>query len=206
MDTGIIILLIILFIGTLCVVFQRPLVDFLFRYCSLGSLLDKLNNAFLSRDEKECLKQEREFRNASPEELRPRWLAILDKFAGKYPESQEIPESLRENLPQELADFFSEYDFLKIGEIALLDKRALASVKVGGQTYIVIGKDEPDDTLFVIRLNSMKTSSCPVFAIDPDLDCAENLNVNTRPESGYRSIRNFVCLMSLYYGENNDSE
>ena len=114
MDTGIIILLIILFIGTLCVVFQRPLVDFLFRYCSLGSLLDKLNGAFLSHDEKERLKQKREFQNATPEELRPRWLAILDKFAGKYPESQEIPESLRENLPQELADFFSEYDFLKI--------------------------------------------------------------------------------------------
>jgi len=132
--TGITILLIILFIGTLCVVFQRPLVDFLFRYCSLGSLLDKLNGAFLSRDEKERLKQEREFRNASPEELQIRWLAILDKFAGKYPESREIPESLRENLPQELADFFSEYDFLKIGEVALLDKKALASVKVGGQT------------------------------------------------------------------------
>ena len=59
MDTGIIILLIILFIGTLCVVFQRPLVDFLFRYCSLGSLLDKLNGAFLSHDEKERLKQKR---------------------------------------------------------------------------------------------------------------------------------------------------
>lgn len=53
MDTGIIILLIILFIGTLCVVFQRPIVDFLFRYCSFGTLLDKLNGAFLSRDEKE---------------------------------------------------------------------------------------------------------------------------------------------------------
>ena len=73
MDTGIIILLIILFIGTLCVVFQRPLVDFLFRYCSLGSLLDKLNGAFLSRDEKERLKQEREFRNAPPEELQTRF-------------------------------------------------------------------------------------------------------------------------------------
>ena len=59
MDIGIIILLIILFIGTLCVVFQRPLVDFLFRYCSLGSLLDKLNGAFLSHDEKERLKQKR---------------------------------------------------------------------------------------------------------------------------------------------------
>ena len=87
MDTGIIILLIILFIGTLCVVFQRPLVDFLFRYCSLGSLLDKLNGAFLSRDEKERLKQEREFRNATPEELQPRWLAVFDRFAGKYPRS-----------------------------------------------------------------------------------------------------------------------
>ena len=49
-------LLIILFIGTLCVVFQRPIVDFLFRYCSFGTLLDKLNGAFLSRDEKERLK------------------------------------------------------------------------------------------------------------------------------------------------------
>ena len=104
--TGIIILLLILFVGTLCVVFQRPLVDFLFRYCSFGTLPDKLNDAFLSR----------------------------------------------------------------------------------------------------IRADSVKKSSCPVFAIDPDPDCAENLTVNARPESGYRSLRNFVCLTSLFYGENNDSE
>ena len=63
-----IILAIVLVLGTICVVFQRQVVIFLFRYCALSKLLDKLGTCFLSGHEKELSKQEERIRNATEEE------------------------------------------------------------------------------------------------------------------------------------------
>jgi hypothetical protein len=195
-----IILAIVLVLGIICVVFQRPVVNFLFRYCALGKLLDKLGTCFLSRHEKELSKQEERIRNATEEELLAQWLSIVKEHAGKYNENCAVPEKLSKYLPEELLKFFTEYDFLNIGGIVILDKMALKQIKVGGIDYIVIGQDAPD-SLFVIQADIVNGRPCQVFMIDSELECQENLEVNTRPESAYRSIRQFVCLMSLYYGE-----
>ena len=195
-----IILAIVLFIGTICILFQRQVVNILFRYCALGKLLDKLGMCFLSRGEKELSQREERFRNASEEELLPQWLSIVKEHAGKYNETCAVPDKMSKNLPEELLKFFAEYDFLDIGGTAILDKKALKQIKVGGTDYIVIGQDAPD-SLFVIRADIVNGRPCHVFMIDSELECQENLEVNTRPESAYRSIRQFVCLMSLYYGE-----
>ena len=195
-----IILAIVLVLGTICVVFQRQVVNFLFRYCALGKLLDRLGTCFLSRHEKELSKQEERIRNATEEELLAQWLSIVKEHAGNDNEICTVPEKLSENLPEELLKFFAEYDFLDIGGTVILDKKALKQIKVGGTDYIVIGQDAPD-SLFVIRADIVNGRPCHVFMIDSELECQENLEVNTRPESAYRSIRQFVCLMSLYYGE-----
>lgn len=200
-----IILAIVLVLGTICVVFQRQVVIFLFRYCALGKLLDKLGTCFLSGHEKELSKQEERIRNATEEELLAQWLSIVKEHAGNYNEICTVPEKLSENLPEELLKFFAEYDFLDIGGTVILDKKALKQIKVGGIDYIVIGQDAPD-SLFVIRADIVNGRPCHVFMIDSELECQENLEVNTRPESAYRSIRHFVCLMSLYYGEQTYNE
>ena len=97
-----IILAIVLVLGTICVVFQRQVVNFLFRYCALGKLLDRLGTCFLSRHEKELSKQEERIRNATEEELLAQWLSIVKEHAGNYNEICTVPEKLSENLPEEL--------------------------------------------------------------------------------------------------------
>ena len=204
--TATIVLVVVLIAGTCCVIFQKQVVDFLFRFCALGKLMDKLNSCFLSRQEKEAVRREAYLRNASPEKLREEYRAILAAHAGKYPEPAPLFEAQNSSLPAGLRDFFAEYDFLNIGGDHILDAKALEPVVIGGKRYIIIGRDARENALFVIPANSENSASCPVFMIDPELDCAENLNINTRLENGYGSLRNFVCLMLLYYGETNDCE
>ena len=67
--TATIILAVVLIAGTFCVIFQKQVVDFLFRFCSLGRLMDKLKPCFLSRQEKEAVRREAYLRNAPPEKL-----------------------------------------------------------------------------------------------------------------------------------------
>ena len=83
----------------------------------------------------------------------------------------------------------------------MLDVRAVKPVAVGGKPYTVIGRDTQENALFVIPSDMGNSVSSPVFMIDSDLNCAENLEVNTQLESGYRSLLNFVCLMAFYHGE-----
>ena len=195
-----IIFAIVLVIGTICIIFQSQVVNYLFRYCAFGKLFDRLGKCFLSRHEKELSQREELIRNATEEELLAQWLSIVKEHAGKYNEICAVPERLSNNLPEELLSFFAEYDFLDIGGTTVLDKKTLKQIKVGGIDHIVIGRDAPD-SLFVIRVDIVNERPCQVFIIDSELECQENLEVNTRPESAYRSIRQFVCLMYLYYGE-----
>ena len=197
--TATIILAVVLIAGTFCVIFQKQVVDFLFRFCSLGRLMDKLNSCFLSRQEKEAVRREEYLRNAPPEKLQEEYRDILAAHAGNYPAL--LSEVQRSSLPIELRDFFAEYDFLNIGGEHILDAKALKGAIIGGKRFIIIGRDTRENALFVVAADSENSVSCPVFMIDPELDCAENLDVNTRPENGYGSLRNFVCLMAFYYGE-----
>ena len=200
--TATIILAVVLIAGTFCVIFQKQVVDFLFRFCALGKLMDKLNSCFLSRQEKEAVRREAYLRNAPPEKLQEEYRDILAAHAGKYPDLAPLSEAQRFGLPAELRDFFAENDFLNIGGEHILDTKALKSVLISGKQYIIIGRDTRENALFVIPAETGDPASSSVFMIDPELDCAENRDVNTRPENGYRSLRNFVCLMAFYYGEN----
>ena len=89
-----IIFAIVLVIGKICVVFQRQVVNLLFRYCALGKLLDRLGTCFLSHHEKELSKQEERIRNASEEELLAQWLSIVKGHAGKYNEICAVPDKM----------------------------------------------------------------------------------------------------------------
>ena len=112
-----------------------------------------------------------------------------------------LSEAQNSGLSAELRDFFAEYDFLDIGGEHILDAKALKGAIIGGKRFIIIGRDARENALFVIPAETGDPASSPVFMIDPELDCAENRDVNTRPENGYGSLRNFVCLMAFYYGE-----
>ena len=195
-----IILLIVLFAGTLCIIFQRQIVDFLFRFCKLGKLFDKLDTCFLSKQEKEHSRQEAFFRQASPEELQTEWNSILTRCAGKYTNAYSIPQNLEECLSNELKLFFKEYDYLNIGGANILDVKALKRITLGKADYIVIGGDDQEESLFVIKVDAHSATS-QIFMIDSTLDNPENLTVNTASENSYRSIRNFVCTMALYLGQ-----
>ena len=199
--TATVILGVVLIAGTFCVIFQKQVVDLLFRFCALGKLMDKLNSCFLPRQEKEAVRREEELRNASPEKLREDYRAILAAHAGKYPDPVPPSEAQFSGLTAELRDFFAEYDFLDIGGEHILDAKALKGGVIGGKRYLIIGRDTRENALFVIPAETGNSDFSPVFMIDPELDCAENLSVNTRPENGYGSLRNFVCLMAFYYGE-----
>lgn len=196
-----IILLLVLLGGTLCIVFQRQIVDFLFRFCKLDKLLDKLGTCFLSKQEKERSQQEVFFRQASPEELQTEWDSILTRYAGKYNHAYTIPKHLEECLSNELTLFFKEYDYLNIDGANILDVKELKRINLGKTDYIVIGRDDQEESLFIIRADECSAASSQVFIIDSNLKSHENLTVNTDPANSYRSIRNFVCTMALYLGQ-----
>ena len=199
--TATIILGVVLIAGTFCVIFQKQVVEILFRFCALGKLMDKLNSCFLSRQEKEAVCREEYLRNASPEKLQEEYRDILVAHAGKYPDPVPLSEAQYSGLSAELRDFFAEYDFLDIGGEHILDAKALKGAVIGGKRYLIIGRDTRENALFVIPVDTDNFATSPVFMIDPELDCAENLDVNTRLENGYRTLRNFVCLMAFYCGE-----
>ena len=194
------ILIIVLIVGTICVVFQRQFTDILFRYCALGKLLDKLGTFFSSKQEQETARLEVYFQNAEPKELQAEWRAVLAAYAGKYNDAAQIPKTPFQGLPDDLKEFFAEYDFLRIDGSDILDKKALKSISIGKTDYIVIGEDLQENSLFVIRADGKKAAQIQVFIVDSNLSCSENLTVNTCPEKGYKSIRNFACFMALYYG------
>ena len=197
---GNIILIIVLIVGTICILFQRQITDAFFRYCAFGKLLDKLGICFCSKQEKETACLEVYFHNAEPKELQAEWRAVVAAYAGKYDDAAENPQTQFQGLPDDLKEFFAEYDFLCIDGSDILDKNALKYISIGKTDYLVIGEDAQEDSLFVIRADSKKNAECQVFIVDSNLNCSENLTVNTRPEKGYKSIRNFVCLMVLYHG------
>lgn len=197
---GNIILIIVLIVGTICVVFQKQITDALFRYCALGKLLDKLGTCFSSEQEQETARLEVYFQNAAPKELQAEWRAVLAAYAGKYNDVAEIPQTPFQGFPDDLKEFFAEYDFLCIDGSNILDKKALKSISIGKTDYLVIGEDIQENSLFVIRADGKKAAQCQVFIVDSNLNCSENLTVNTHPEKGYKSIWNFVCLMALYHG------
>ena len=194
-------LLIVLLLGTLCIIFQRKTVDFLFSHCRLGKLLDKLGTCFLSRREKERSRQEDLLRKASPEELQTEWHSILAKYAKKYKKPHTFPNHLEECLPDELTLFFKEYDYLSIDGANILDIKALKRITLGKSDYIIIGRDEQEESLFIIRADGRSAASSQVFMIDSNLDNAKNLIVNTDPANSYSSIRHFVCIMRLYLAD-----
>ena len=196
-----IILLLVLLMGTLCIIFQSKIVDYLFRFCKLGKLLDKLGTCFLSKQEKERSRQEAFFRQASSEELQTEWNSILTRNAGKFNHAYTIPQNLEDCLSNELKLFFKEYDYVNIGDTNILDVKELKRITLGKTDYIVIGRDNQEESLFIIRADKCSAASSQVFIIDSNLDNAENLTVNTAPANSYRSIRNFVCTMSLYLGQ-----
>ena len=198
---GNIIIILILIVGTICVVFQRQITDILFRYCALGKLLDKFGTCSSTKQEKETARLEVYFQNAESKELQAEWKSVLDTYAGKNNDAAEISKTQFQNMPDDLKEFFAEYDFLCIDGSDILDKNALKSISIGKTDYLVIGEDVQDDSLFVIRADCKKSAQCPVFIVDSNLNSAENLTVNTRPEKGYKSIRNFACLMALYHGD-----
>ncbi len=112
-----------------------------------------------------------------------------------------IPKSLEECLSNELTLFFKEYDYLKIDSANILDVKELKRITLGKTDYIVIGRDNQEESLFIIRADSYSAPSSQVFMIGSNLDCTENLTVTPAQAISYRSIRNFVCIMALYLGQ-----
>ena len=83
MNGATIILLVVLVLGTIAIIFLRPLIDFLYKH-GLEKLFDKADHFSLSETEKARGQKERRFLEASPEALQSEFEVILSTHAGRY--------------------------------------------------------------------------------------------------------------------------
>ena len=199
MNGATIILLVVLVLGTIAIIFLRPLIDFLYKH-GLEKLFDKADHFSLSETEKARGQKERRFLEASPEALQSEFEVILSTHAGRYSHKKQIPHEIALLLPADLLHFFTEHDFLDLNREHVLNSELLQQVSIAGKNYLIVGSYGTDEIWFAIPADAADKTFYPVFAIDPDLENPENTEINLKPEKAFRSLQNFVCVMTVYCG------
>jgi hypothetical protein len=121
-------------------------------------LFAKINNLFLSVEDKKYFKRVESIDAATAQDLKQEVEELLHKYGRRYaiPEPHDVPFS---GLPTSVSAFFSDYDYLSFeiqdNTCHLLDSRSIRRQDVGETTYYVIGCDVKEDTCFLVKAKGM---------------------------------------------------
>lgn len=195
-------LIVILILGTLIVVFQNYFVAFLFRKLHFSSFFDWINMLFLNKRERECLLRISVLKRESRESLKKRYDNIIKKYAGKILDNRSAMEKLVKFTPVEIQSFFKHYDFIHFENNYILDVKYIKRIKIGDLFYIVIGKDDEEDALYIVEEKEIPNEQSEIYMIDKCINSKENIEINIKNGKGYSSLYLFVCTMYTYYQEN----
>lgn len=195
-------LIIILILGTLVIVFQNNFVVFMFRKLHLSHFFDWINLLFLNKIERECLLRISGLKRESQESLKEQCDNIIKKYAGKFSDNRPAMEKLVKFTPVEIQSFFQHYDFIHFENNYILDIKYIRRIKIDDLFYIVIGKDDEEDALYIVEEKEIPNEQSEIYMIDKCINSKENIEINIKKGKGYSSLYLFVCTMYTYYQEN----
>ena len=183
-------LIIIFILGTLGVIFNEKIGEFL-----SGSI--DLDLLFLSKRERKIKKQQMVFLKEPPEKLLPVYEFILQKYAcvsiNRY--RNEHIEKCLSILPETIYDFFAKYDYLSIDGQKFIDIKLLKIIEVNNKKYVIIGNEPDSQDLFIAALEKNISQEYIVYQISDE----QHILSDIKNENSYGKFINFVCFMTSFY-------
>lgn len=187
-------------IGTIILIFQNQVINFLFKYCHFEKMAD-LDIYFLSANEKERKKYEQYVLSASPKELKSDFDKIISECAGKYNNrTRTVAQSeVIRKLPQEIIAFFDKNDFLVFKKHKIIDIKKLSEVIINNKHFFIIGEDREAQSVFMVACSYENAGSEKIYEQNFDIGPNSSRCINFIEDSQYNSFCNFVCFMYSYY-------
>ena len=185
-------LIIIFILGTLCVIFNEKIGEFLSRIIDLDLF-------FLSIKEKKIKQQQLVFLKDSPEKLRPVYEFILQKYAhtsGKRCWNEQIEKCLS-ILPETISDFFEKYDYLSVDKQKIVNIKSLKIIDVNNNRYAIIGKDPDSHDLFIVNLEKNTSQDYIIYQVSDE----QHILSEIKDENSLGTFINFVCFMTSHYSD-----
>jgi len=185
-------LIIIFILGTLCVIFNEKIGEFLSRIIDLDLI-------FLSKKERKIKKQQQAFLKESPEELLPVYEFILQKYArpsGKQYRN-DYTEKCLSVLPETISDFFEKYDYLSVDKQKIVNIKSLKIIDVNNNRYAIIGKDPDSHDLFIVNLEKNRSQDYIIYQISDE----QHILSEIKDANSFGTFINFVCFMTSHYSD-----
>ena len=185
-------LIIIFILGTLCVIFNEKIGEFLSRIIDLDLI-------FLSKKEKKIKQQQQAFLKDSPEKLCPVYEFILQKYAhtsGKRCWNEQIEKYLS-ILPETIYSFFEKYDYISIDRQKIVNIKSLKIIDVNNNRYAIIGKDPDSHDLFIVNLDKNTSQDYMIYQISDE----QHILSEIKDANSFGTFINFVCFMTSHYSD-----
>ena len=185
-------LIIIFILGTLCVIFNKKIGEFLSRIIDLDLI-------FLSKKEKKIKQQQLAFLKNSPEKLRPVYEFILQKYAhtsGKRCRNDHTEKQLS-GLPETISVFFAKYDYISVDRQKIIDIKLLKIIDANNNRYAIIGKDPDSHDLFIVNLEKNTSQDYMIYQISDE----QHILSEIKDENSLGTFINFVCFMTSHYSD-----
>ena len=185
-------LIIIFILGTLCVIFNEKIGEFLSRIIDLDLI-------FLSKKEKKIKQQQQAFLKDSPEKLRPVYEFILQKYAcaSKKQCRKDHTEKQLSGLPETISDFFEKYDYLSVDKQKIVNIKSLKIIDVNNNRYAIIGKDPDSHDLFIVNLEKNTSQDYIIYQISDE----QHILSEIKDANSFGTFINFVCFMTSHYSD-----
>ena len=185
-------LIIIFILGTLCVIFNEKIGEFLSRIIDLDLI-------FLSKKEKKIKQQQQAFLKDSPEKLRPVYEFILQKYAcaSKKQCRKDHTEKQLSGLPETISDFFEKYDYLSVDKQKIVNIKSLKIIDVNNNRYAIIGKDPDSYDLFIVNLEKNTSQDYIIYQISDE----QHILSEIKDANSFGTFINFICFMTSHYSD-----
>lgn len=196
-STGDIVIIAALLLATTVVLFQNKIAGFVVR---LG-IFEWINNLFLSKGDKKYFDNVKKILSGtSDERLASATSRILEECGRSYQEECVNPSGeVLSMLPPCISSFWRKFDYLDIAndpEIKMLDIKGFKEMKIGESIFYVIGADDCESSVFLIKKNS--ESDRRVYEYNEGVDdCPEEDLL----EEAFSSIEKCICYYYSVVGE-----
>ena len=185
-------LIIIFILGTLCVIFNEKIGEF------LSKIID-LDLIFLSKKEKKIKQQQQAFLKDSPEKLFPIYEFILQRYAHTSVKRcrKDYPKECLSVLPETISDFFEKYDYISVDRQKIINIKSLKIIDVNDKKFIIIGKDPDSHDLFIVNLDKNTSQDYMIYQISDE----KHILSEIKDANSFGTFINFVCFMTSHYSD-----
>ena len=185
-------LIIIFILGTLGVVFNEKIGEF------LSKIID-LDLIFLSKKERKIKQQQLAFLKDSPEKLFPIYEFILQRYAHTSVKRcrNDYPKECLSVLPKTVSDFFEKYDYISVDRQKIVNIKSLKIIDVNDRRFVIIGKDPDSHDLFIVNLDKNTSQDYMIYQISDE----KHILSEIKDENSFGTFINFVCFMTSHYSD-----